>query len=187
MIIVPRAWQEMNHGLWATPREALTTLGAVAGLISTLAGLAVKSSEGAVRELRNALEASHTTVAVQFGPRGQETTERAFPDQVPLPYSGVAIDEIASGTRHTYPGTRLSSGPGAGRPGPGTGARSRGRAVCLGVPSIGCPGSGFGDQKFTSLGGGRFCRVRTRRANRWAEPAIPRPPPSASLRAEDSR
>lgn len=45
MTIVPHAWREMNRGLWVTPREALTTLGAITGLISTIAGTAVLVSE----------------------------------------------------------------------------------------------------------------------------------------------
>jgi hypothetical protein len=45
MTIVPNAWRQMNRGLWASPREALTTLGAVTGIVSTVAGTVVLISE----------------------------------------------------------------------------------------------------------------------------------------------
>lgn len=35
----------MNRGLWASPREALMTMDAVAGLMSTIAGTVVLVSE----------------------------------------------------------------------------------------------------------------------------------------------
>ncbi|WP_341720026.1 hypothetical protein QQG74_10095 [Micromonospora sp. FIMYZ51] len=41
MTIVPHAWRQMNRGLWASPREGLTTLGAIAGLLSTIAATAI--------------------------------------------------------------------------------------------------------------------------------------------------
>lgn len=40
MTFVPHAWREMNRGLWATPRESLTTVGAVMGIISTVVATA---------------------------------------------------------------------------------------------------------------------------------------------------
>lgn len=45
MTIVPHAWREMNRGLWVSPRESLTTLGAIMGLISTVTGTAVLVGE----------------------------------------------------------------------------------------------------------------------------------------------
>jgi uncharacterized protein YjeT (DUF2065 family) len=45
MTLVPHAWRQMNRGLWVAPREVLTTLGAVMGIISAAAGTAVLISE----------------------------------------------------------------------------------------------------------------------------------------------
>jgi hypothetical protein len=42
MTFVPHAWRQMNRGLWASPREGLTTLGAIIGLLSTLVATAVE-------------------------------------------------------------------------------------------------------------------------------------------------
>jgi len=42
MTFVPRSWRQMNRGLWASPREGLTTLGVVLGLVSTVAALGEK-------------------------------------------------------------------------------------------------------------------------------------------------
>ncbi|MET8354891.1 hypothetical protein [Micromonospora sp. NPDC005206] len=44
MTIVPHAWRQMNRGLWASPREALTTLGAVVGIVSALVATAISVS-----------------------------------------------------------------------------------------------------------------------------------------------
>jgi hypothetical protein len=37
MTTVPHAWRQLNSGLWASRREGSATLGALAGLISTIA------------------------------------------------------------------------------------------------------------------------------------------------------
>lgn len=47
LVFLPRAWRELNRGLWATPREGMTTLAALAGVASGVAAvitLAMKSS-----------------------------------------------------------------------------------------------------------------------------------------------
>ncbi len=36
MTIIPHGWRQLNRGLWASPREGLTTLGAIAGVLSSL-------------------------------------------------------------------------------------------------------------------------------------------------------
>ncbi|MEG3633109.1 hypothetical protein [Micromonospora palythoicola] len=41
MTIVPHAWRQMNRGLWASPREGLTTLGAIVGILSTIAATTI--------------------------------------------------------------------------------------------------------------------------------------------------
>ncbi|MFE9956914.1 hypothetical protein [Micromonospora sp. NPDC005299] len=38
MTFVRHGWRRMNRGLWASPRECLTTIGAVVAIFSTLAG-----------------------------------------------------------------------------------------------------------------------------------------------------
>jgi hypothetical protein len=45
MTLVPHAWRQMNRGLWVAPREVLTTLGAVTGIISAVSGTAILVSE----------------------------------------------------------------------------------------------------------------------------------------------
>lgn len=39
MTFVPRMWRELNHGLWAGPKEILATLGGVASVVSLLIAL----------------------------------------------------------------------------------------------------------------------------------------------------
>ena len=39
MTIVPHAWRELNRGLWATPRDGITTLGGVATIVSGFAAV----------------------------------------------------------------------------------------------------------------------------------------------------
>ncbi len=41
MTVVPHAWKQLNRGLWASPREGLTTLGAVTGVVSSVLGMVV--------------------------------------------------------------------------------------------------------------------------------------------------
>lgn len=36
MTIVPHAWRQMNQGLWASPRESLSTVGAITGVVSSV-------------------------------------------------------------------------------------------------------------------------------------------------------
>jgi hypothetical protein len=50
MTVVPHAWRHMNGGLWANRREGLTTLGPVAGLVSTAAGTVALASEEVLAE-----------------------------------------------------------------------------------------------------------------------------------------
>ncbi|MER7543551.1 hypothetical protein [Actinomadura sp.] len=40
LVFFPRAWAELNRGLWATPREGMTTLAGLAGVVSSLAAVA---------------------------------------------------------------------------------------------------------------------------------------------------
>lgn len=37
--IVPRAWRELNRGLWASPRDGLATLGGIATVLSGIAAV----------------------------------------------------------------------------------------------------------------------------------------------------
>jgi hypothetical protein len=39
MAIVPRAWRELNRGLWATPRDGVTTLSGLSAVASALAAV----------------------------------------------------------------------------------------------------------------------------------------------------
>jgi hypothetical protein len=39
MVFVPRAWRELNRGLWTSPREGVTTLGGLGSAVSALAAL----------------------------------------------------------------------------------------------------------------------------------------------------
>jgi hypothetical protein len=40
LVFFPRAWRELNRGLWATPREGMTTLAALAAVASSFAAVA---------------------------------------------------------------------------------------------------------------------------------------------------
>lgn len=39
MTFVPKAWRELNRGLWATPRDGVTTLGGFGSAVSALAAV----------------------------------------------------------------------------------------------------------------------------------------------------
>ncbi len=39
MAFVPKAWRELNRGLWATPRDGVTTLSGLGSAISALAAV----------------------------------------------------------------------------------------------------------------------------------------------------
>lgn len=39
MAFVPKAWRELNHGLWATPRDGVTTLSGLGSVVSALAAV----------------------------------------------------------------------------------------------------------------------------------------------------
>lgn len=39
MTFIPRAWRELNHGLWATPREGVNTLAGLGSAVSALAAV----------------------------------------------------------------------------------------------------------------------------------------------------
>jgi hypothetical protein len=41
LAIIPRAWGELNRGLWATPRDGVTTLGGMGSAVSALAAVVV--------------------------------------------------------------------------------------------------------------------------------------------------
>ncbi len=39
MTVVPPAWRKLTRGLWASPTTGLATIGALVGIVSTVAGL----------------------------------------------------------------------------------------------------------------------------------------------------
>lgn len=39
MAFVPKAWRELNRGLWATPRDGVTTLSGLGSVVSALAAV----------------------------------------------------------------------------------------------------------------------------------------------------
>jgi hypothetical protein len=39
MAFVPKAWRELNRGLWATPREGVNTLAGLGSVVSALAAV----------------------------------------------------------------------------------------------------------------------------------------------------
>lgn len=39
MAFLPRAWRELNRGLWATPKDGVTTLSGLGSLVSALAAV----------------------------------------------------------------------------------------------------------------------------------------------------
>jgi hypothetical protein len=39
MAFIPKAWRELNRGLWATPREGVTTLAGLGSVVSALAAV----------------------------------------------------------------------------------------------------------------------------------------------------
>jgi hypothetical protein len=45
MTFVSHAWRQMNRGLWASPREALTTVGAIVAVLSAAVATAVEIKE----------------------------------------------------------------------------------------------------------------------------------------------
>ncbi len=41
MVFVPKAWRELNRGLWATPKEGINTLVGLSTVVSALAAVVV--------------------------------------------------------------------------------------------------------------------------------------------------
>jgi hypothetical protein len=39
MAFIPKAWWELNRGLWSTPREGVTTLAGLGSVVSALAAV----------------------------------------------------------------------------------------------------------------------------------------------------
>ena len=39
MAFIPKAWRELNRGLWSTPREGVTTLAGLGSVVSALAAV----------------------------------------------------------------------------------------------------------------------------------------------------
>jgi hypothetical protein len=41
LVFIPKAWIKLNHGLWATPRDGVATLGGMGSAVSALAAVVV--------------------------------------------------------------------------------------------------------------------------------------------------
>ena len=39
MLLIPRMWRQLNHGLWNTPKESLATLTALGSICSSAAAV----------------------------------------------------------------------------------------------------------------------------------------------------